>query len=154
MPAAPVAAAPAPKLAEATPPAYSQADSPARADSASGLASSRARMPAPSLQSMLAASEAGAAGKLMSTADASLLAAVMQADPAISRSALQAGASAHLRDAHGRTLLMLAARTGARDVVDLLLAAGARKSDRDPQGWTAADHARDQGHNELAERLR
>ncbi|HEY8879317.1 MAG TPA: ankyrin repeat domain-containing protein [Roseateles sp.] len=152
MPAAPVAAAPKP--AEAAPPAYSQAESLARADSAPGLASGRARMAAPSIQTSLAASEAGVAAKLMSTADASLLAAVIQSDAAISRSALQAGASVHLRDVQGRTVLMLAARTGARDVVDLLLAAGARKADRDPQGWTAADHARDQGHEELAERLR
>ena len=83
-----------------------------------------------------------------------LLAAVTRGDPAAARAALQAGASVHLRDAQGRTVLMLAARAGVRDLAALLLSAGARRGDRDAQGWTAADHARDQGHDALSDTLR
>ncbi|MGM9479894.1 ankyrin repeat domain-containing protein [Roseateles sp. NT4] len=125
-------------------PSSNQAEALARADSAAGLASARARM-------SLAASEPV---KLMTPAESFLLAAVNHADLATARSALQSGASAHLRDDQGRTVLMLAARTGSREMVELLLAAGARKADRDPQGLTAADHARSVGQLELAEQLR
>lgn len=140
-PAAPaVAAAPMVPL-----PRSKQAEALARADAAAGMASAHAPM---SL-----ASEA-APVKLMTLPEHALLAAVKHADLPAARSALQAGASAHLRDTQGRTVLMLAARTGSGEVVDLLLAAGARKADRDPQGWTAADHARDVGRDALLETLR
>ena len=49
---------------------------------------------------------------------------------------------------------MLAARTGSRELVELLLAAGARKGEQDPRGATAADHAAAQGHADLADALR
>ncbi|KQY81266.1 ankyrin repeat domain-containing protein [Pelomonas sp. Root1444] len=83
-----------------------------------------------------------------------MLKAVKQADPTAARTALQAGASPQLRDGQGRTVLMLAARNGAREVVELLLAAGAPRSDRDPAGWTAAAHAEARGHGELVDILR
>ena len=49
---------------------------------------------------------------------------------------------------------MLAARTGTREVVDALLAVGARKEDRDLRSWTAADHAESQGRSDLIDLLR
>jgi len=152
-PAAPVAAAlsPPPVLAGATPPAASNdADVLARVE----VSGSRAK--ASSVVSSLAASGAVElrAVRVPSAADAALLKAVLRPDPEAVRAALQAGASVHQRDALGRTILMLAARAGAREVVDVLLASGARLTDRDAQGWTAADHARDRGHEDLAERLR
>lgn len=138
------------RSAVTSPPMPSEAEVLAGAGSvASGGALARATM-APRIASSLAAS--GAAELV--TANAVLLAAVRHADAVTARSALSAGAPVHLRDAEGRTLLMLAARSGAREVVDLLLAAGARKADRDPQGWTAADHAQALGHGELALLLR
>ncbi|MFG6485889.1 ankyrin repeat domain-containing protein [Roseateles sp. BYS78W] len=152
-PAAPVAAAlPAPPvLAGAIPPSASN-----DADVLARVEVSGVRAKASSVVSSLAASGAGElrAVRVPSAADAALLKAVLQPDPEAVRAALRAGASVHQRDALGRTMLMLAARAGAREVVDVLLASGARLTDRDAQGWTAADHARDRGHDELAERLR
>ncbi len=143
----PAAPAPAPFAPPAAPkPVPPQAETLARAEAAGGLVADRSRM-------SLAASDAAPA-KLMGPPEAILLAAVEHADLATARSALQAGAPVHSRDSRGRTALMLAARSGSREMVDLLLAAGARKADRDPQGWSAADHARDQGHEELVDRLR
>lgn len=148
-PAAPVvAAAPAPPPPAAKPvvppPASSQAETLARMESVAVTGSARARM-------SLAASDAA---PMKLATESVLLAAVNRSDLATARSALKAGASVHQRDTEGRTLLMLAARSGSRDMVELLLAAGARQADRDPQGWTAADHAHDLGHDDLAVRLR
>jgi len=111
------------------------------------------------VRSTLAASAASAAvlGRAIhepAYANALLSRALAQMDEQAVREALQAGASTRLRDAQGRTPLMQAARAGAASIVDLLLAAGAPKADRDASGWTAADHAQDQGHTELAARLR
>lgn len=103
-----------------------------------------------SLANSLAASEVAPPG----VANAVLLAAATHKDVSAARSALQSGASVHQRDVLGRTPLMLAAQSGARDVVELLLAAGALKTDRDSQGWTAADHAQALGHDGVAQLLR
>ena len=54
---------------------------------------------------------------------------------------------------HGYTPLMEAAANGYVDAVDVLLAAGADKSRKHPDGKTAADFAREKGHRELIERL-
>jgi ankyrin repeat protein len=54
---------------------------------------------------------------------------------------------------HGYTPLMEAALQGGSDLVDVLLAAGADKTRRHPDGKTAADFAREKGHAELAKRL-
>lgn len=153
-PAAPVI------VAAASPPAAPAIMAEARAPSAD----MRARMEAPpsapapaksALARSLAASDAASAlTRATSPADARLSRAVTDADLTAVREALQAGAGVQARDAQGRTLLMLAARTGSREVVDLLLAAGLRRTDRDPAGWTAADHAQAQGHVELAAYLR
>ncbi|HKD21362.1 MAG TPA: ankyrin repeat domain-containing protein [Rhizomicrobium sp.] len=53
----------------------------------------------------------------------------------------------------GYTALMIAAGNGFTDAVDVLLAAGANKSRKTPDGKTAADFARERGHEELAKRL-
>lgn len=144
-PAAP-AVAPVPEAAKPVDrqPQARQAEVLARADVGGLLSSARARV-------SRAASEPD---RLVTLADSTLLAAVNRADPRTARAALQAGASVHLRDAEGRTVMMLAARTGSREVVELLLGAGARTSDRDPQGLTAADHALAQGHSGLVDALR
>lgn len=156
-PAAPVMAAapppPAPAMAAAPPKVVAEAANQgavlARSEAVSSGVAARARV-APQAVQGLAASDAAEPAK----AHALLLGAVNHVDVAMARSALQAGASVHLRDVKGRTVLMLAAQTGSREMVELLLAAGARKADRDSQGWTATDHARERGHDDLAERLR
>jgi len=151
-PAAPVMAAapPPPKVAADV---ANQADAQARSEVVAGGLAARAKAASPAVLS-LAASDAADAAKPAIPANASLLAAVGQADLKAARSALQAGASVQLRDTQGRTVLMLAARAGSRELVELLIGAGARKADRDPQGWMAADHAQAMGHAELAELLR
>ncbi len=54
---------------------------------------------------------------------------------------------------HGYTPLMEAASNGYADAIDVLLAAGADKTRKHPNGNTAADFAREKGHPELIERL-
>jgi ankyrin repeat protein len=54
---------------------------------------------------------------------------------------------------HGYTPLMEAALNGSSDMAEVLLAAGADKTRKHPDGKTAADFARDRGHMELAMRL-
>ena len=54
---------------------------------------------------------------------------------------------------HGYTPLMEAAANGYVDAVDVLLAAGAERSRKHPDGKTAADFAREKGHRDLMERL-
>ena len=53
----------------------------------------------------------------------------------------------------GYTALMIAAANGFTDAVDVLLAAGANKTIKTPDGKTAADFARERGHDALATRL-
>ena len=48
---------------------------------------------------------------------------------------------------------MEAAVNGYIDAIDVLLAAGADISRRHPDGKTAADFAREKGHQELVQRL-
>lgn len=153
-PAAPaMAPAPAAPAVAATPPPQAVADvANAREFSARGQALSsqlaaRAKAARSGASPVAGADSAQAGG----TANALLLAAATRGDVAAARAALQAGAWPQARDAQGRTALMLAARAGARELVALLLAAGARQGDRDAQGWTAADHARERGHDDIAE---
>ncbi|RZJ07364.1 MAG: ankyrin repeat domain-containing protein [Rubrivivax sp.] len=156
----PLAAAEAAKPAAPEPPRVAapippRAMSEQQAFEAASLARSRrtlgvAAAPPGSLAASLAASDPRPTG----AADALLASAVQRRDAAAVRAALLQGASVHHRDAAGRTALMLAAQGGAREIVDLLLAAGARKNDRDSGGLTAADHAEASGHIELADHLR
>lgn len=53
----------------------------------------------------------------------------------------------------GYTALMIAAGNGFAEAVDVLLAAGADRKRTTPDGKTAADFARERGHNEIANRL-
>jgi uncharacterized protein len=53
----------------------------------------------------------------------------------------------------GYTALMIAAANGFADAVDVLMAAGANKAIKNPEGKTAADFARERGHDELVTRL-
>ena len=53
----------------------------------------------------------------------------------------------------GYTALMIAAGNGFTEAVDALLAAGADKHLKTPEGKTAGDFARERGHTALAERL-
>jgi hypothetical protein len=151
-PAAPVVAAAASQpAAEALALASRPAEAPANAEAGGSAAAWRTRA-APSLVQSLAASDA--ADRVMPADARLLLAAIDRGDLAAARAALEAGASVHARDDKGRTALMRAARLGSREMVALLLAAGARKGEIDPQGLTAADHAVRQDHPELADMLR
>jgi ankyrin repeat protein len=69
---------------------------------------------------------------------------------------LERGADVNRAGAVGRTPLMHAAVADFGDtrLVDLLLKAGARKDVRDAGGLTAADYARQYGHEGLADRLK
>jgi len=53
----------------------------------------------------------------------------------------------------GYTALMIAAANGFSDAIDVLLAAGADKTIKTPDGKTPADFARERGHMALAEKL-
>lgn len=79
--------------------------------------------------------------------------AVAGCHPALVARLLAAGAAPDARQEGGFTPLLGAAAAGRADLVDPLLAAGADPALTDDQGRTAADHARDRGHPELAARL-
>lgn len=66
---------------------------------------------------------------------------------------LQRGAAVDARAPNGMTPLMMAASVGPSTAVDLLLAAGAQPGLRNDQGQSAADCARQQGRDWLADRL-
>jgi ankyrin repeat protein len=53
----------------------------------------------------------------------------------------------------GYTALMIAASNGFADGIDALLAAGANRTLKTPDGKTAADIAKERGHMDLAKRL-
>jgi ankyrin repeat protein len=53
----------------------------------------------------------------------------------------------------GYTALMIAAANGFADAIDVLLEAGADKTRKTPDGKTAADFARERGHDALAAKL-
>jgi ankyrin repeat protein len=73
--------------------------------------------------------------------------------PALVARLLAAGADPDARQEGGFTPLMGAAGAGRADLASALLAAGADPALTDRHDHTAADHARQHGHNELAERL-
>lgn len=153
-PSPPPAAAP---VVTAAAPAAQMPDTAVSAASPRTEALARAELPVQaeiarsgSLANTLAASSV----RVPSPASAMLLDAASRGELDNARSALAAGASVHARDAQGRTALMLAARAGSSAVVDMLLAAGARKGDRDLGGLSAAAHAQAQGHADLAATLR
>ena len=66
---------------------------------------------------------------------------------------LARGADRNARSPNGSTPLMMAARYGTEDQVDLLLKAGADLQLRNDLGLSAADFARQAGRDKLAERL-
>lgn len=83
-----------------------------------------------------------------------LLAAVRSGDDAaVRRSAAEAPGRLDEEGPDGRTPLMLAASTGAEEMVALLLELGADAARRDGQGRTAADLAFENGHADLGQRL-
>ena len=66
---------------------------------------------------------------------------------------LDNGADPNASSHTGATALIYAATFGQAEMVDLLLASGADPSVRDRQGQSAADHARANGHHDIARRL-
>lgn len=84
----------------------------------------------------------------------SLLAAVRGGDAAdVRRLAAEAPGRLDETGPDGRTPLMLAASTGAEEMVALLLELGADAARRDGKGRTAADLAFENGHTDLGQRL-
>lgn len=71
----------------------------------------------------------------------------------VSRLLVERGADVNAAQAQGFTPLHAAAQNGDADLVAILLAAGADKDVRLEDGRTAADLAREAGHEALAERL-
>jgi ankyrin repeat protein len=67
--------------------------------------------------------------------------------------ALQNGANLDAKNAQGRTPLIIAAKNGSKQTLDVLLAAGAYLDSVDKDGKKAADFAYEQGHNDLVEYL-
>lgn len=69
---------------------------------------------------------------------------------------LRAGADPNVvpDDGTGHTALMAAAGVGHAEVVKLLLANGADKTQRDAEGMTALELAKDRGHDDVAQLLR
>jgi uncharacterized protein len=67
---------------------------------------------------------------------------------------VSATGDANILQKQGYTALMIAAGNGFAEAVDVLLAAGADKSLKTPEGKTAADFAHERGHRELAKLLR
>lgn len=68
----------------------------------------------------------------------------------VTRRLLVQGADPNARQQGGFTPLQGAAGADRRDLVELLLAHGARREDRADDGRTAAEVARDKGHTEMA----
>ena len=66
---------------------------------------------------------------------------------------LARGAAVDARSPNGSTALMMAARYGAIDATDLLLAKGANPALRNDRELSAADFARAAGRDTLAQRL-
>ncbi len=84
-----------------------------------------------------------------------LHAAVAARSVAIARLLIAAGAPVDARqgDGPGLTPLMAAALDGQDELAELLLRHGANPDLRDDNGMSAADHARNSGHDTLADRL-
>lgn len=66
---------------------------------------------------------------------------------------LEAGADANYRQERGNTPLHTSAHLGDTDTVEALLAHGADVEPRSDDGKSAADYAREGGHEDLAKRL-
>jgi len=62
---------------------------------------------------------------------------------------VNAGADVNVKDLYGGTPLHVAARNGDREIVELLLAKGARRDARDSNGKTPGECAADRGVREL-----
>lgn len=68
---------------------------------------------------------------------------------AITRQLIEAGANVNIRNAGGIPVVMIAAGEGRQDIVELLLAAGARLDFKDYQGNTIMDWAKRGGNDQL-----
>jgi len=80
--------------------------------------------------------------------------AASRAQLAVARLLLAAGAMPNAPSPQGRTPLMMAAYSGSAEMVQLLLGAGADPTARDVNGTDAADWARQQNEQALADELR
>jgi len=80
--------------------------------------------------------------------------AAARAQPAVAKLLLAAGAMPNAPSPQGRTPLMMAAYAGSAELVQLLLEHGADPTTRDVRGHDAADWAREQNAQALADALR
>jgi ankyrin repeat protein len=62
-------------------------------------------------------------------------------------------ASPNISDVHGKTLVMVAARTGHVDVFRILVEAGADDSSTDDEGWSAMEKAKARRHGPAVETI-
>lgn len=160
-PTAPVASQPPSPVARQEPPAPAAPLSPSQPPQAAPMAEPPLPAPAAEPPAITAAERARAPAEPAepgspALADAPATAqapAAPAAARAMARMASPTVAGATDSDALDLTPLMRAAARGDSARVEQLLAAGADLSARDRRGWTAADHARQAGHEALARRL-
>jgi len=103
--------------------------------------------------------ECGASARIFSRAMEQNLpihaaAAGRRIDKAAYEKLVAATGDANVLQKQGYTALMIAAANGFADAIDVLLAAGADTTLKTPDGKTAADIAKERGHEALAEKLR
>jgi hypothetical protein len=86
-------------------------------------------------------------------ASSALMGVAFKGHTAIARCLLDHGADPNRANRAGQTPLMMAALFNQRDIIDMLLAAGADRETRDGSGQSAADVALAQGNDDLAKFL-
>ena len=90
----------------------------------------------------------------MTAPESQLWTAVRMGDQKSVRTLLHDGVSVNARGKQGWTALMIAASKGNREMVTILLAAGANTEPRDQLGKTASDYAEEGGFTNIASLLR
>ena len=121
-------------------------------------ARSRAAAPPPAIDTPAPAASAESSRPALQMAPEllrvpALLRAAQVGDLASAREAIARADDLNAADVNGRTALMTAAARGDEALVRLLLDAGANTALRDQNGLSAADHARQAGHDSVVDLL-
>lgn len=97
--------------------------------------------------------EAGADLEAKDAAGTALMGVSFKGNTEIVKYLIDAGADVNATNEQGTSALIFAAMFNQGEVIDLLLENGADNQLKDGQGLTAADHVRNRGLTELAEKL-